>query len=62
MSSLANGVRNFMRGREGPTAIEYAIVLTLIIIMALASITPLGTQVNQIFTDVASGIPTGTRL
>ena len=43
----------------GPTATEYAVMLALIIIVALAAITLLGAKVNTIFTNVEGALPTG---
>jgi pilus assembly protein Flp/PilA len=60
MKSLVNRVRNFIRSEDGPTATEYAVMLALIIIVAMAGITLLGTQVNDIFTNVSNGLPTGS--
>ncbi len=60
MRNLVNRVRNFIRSEDGPTATEYAVMLALIIIVAMAGITLLGTRVDQIFTDVAGGMPSGT--
>jgi pilus assembly protein Flp/PilA len=59
MQWLINRTKNFLRSEDGPTATEYAVMLALIIIVALAGITLLGTQVNQIFTDVTNALPGG---
>lgn len=47
----------FLVEEDGPTATEYAVMLALIIIVALAAITLLGQKVNDIFTDVESQLP-----
>jgi pilus assembly protein Flp/PilA len=57
MQWLINRTKNFLRSEDGPTATEYAVMLALIIIVALAGITLLGTKVNAIFTDVTSKLP-----
>ena len=49
-----------LREEEGPTAVEYAVMLALIIIVALAAITLLGAKVNTIFTNVEGGLPDGS--
>jgi pilus assembly protein Flp/PilA len=49
-------VTRFIRSEDGPTATEYAVMLALIIIVALTAITGLGTTVQDIFTNVESGI------
>ena len=59
MKALVNRVRNFVVSEDGPTATEYAVMLALIIIVAMAGITLLGTKVNTIFTNVSNGLPAG---
>lgn len=55
-----NRVKEFLRSEDGPTATEYAVMLALIIIVALAAITTLGTTVKGIFTNVNDGLPDGS--
>jgi pilus assembly protein Flp/PilA len=52
MMSLAKKVHRFLVSEDGPTAVEYAVMLALIIIVCLTAITQLGTQVNSTFTNV----------
>jgi pilus assembly protein Flp/PilA len=59
MKSLAKKVQRFLVSEDGPTAVEYAVMLALIIIVCLAAITQLGQAVNTTFTNVAGQIPTG---
>ena len=59
MKALVKKARSFLKSEDGPTATEYAVMLALIIIVALAAITLLGTKVKTIFSNVASSIPTG---
>jgi len=56
MKALGRRVRDFLVSEEGPTATEYAVMLALIIVVAIAAITTLGTSVNDTFTDVNTGI------
>lgn len=60
MQALVTRVKSFVRSEDGPTATEYAVMLALIIIVALAGITLLGTKVNSIFTNVEGALPTGS--
>ena len=60
MQMLWNKVKSFLTSEDGPTATEYAVMLALIIIVALAGITLLGTKVNTIFTNVEAALPPGT--
>lgn len=54
MKSLFNRVRDFVRSEDGPTATEYAVMLALIIVVAIAAITTLGQNVDATFDDVNS--------
>jgi pilus assembly protein Flp/PilA len=60
MKALKERVHSFMVSEDGPTATEYAVMLALIIIVALAAITTLGDKVKTIFTNVSDNLPTGT--
>lgn len=59
MKGLVTRVKSFLRSEDGPTATEYAVMLALIIVVALAAITLLGTKVSTIFTNVETALPTG---
>jgi pilus assembly protein Flp/PilA len=56
MRSLAQQVVSFLKKEDGPTAVEYAVMLALIIIVCIASITMLGKHANQTFSYVGSVI------
>lgn len=56
MKELWAGFRSFMLNEEGATATEYAVMLALIILIALAAIVFLGQQVKSGFSTVASAI------
>ncbi len=43
----------FCQAEDGPTAVEYAVMLALIIVVCIAGITALGTNANQTFSNVA---------
>ena len=60
MKALVKKARNFLRSEDGPTATEYAVMLALIIIVALAAITLLGEKVETIFSNVNAGLPDGS--
>jgi pilus assembly protein Flp/PilA len=51
-----NLVKRFLQSEDGPTATEYAVMLALIIIVALAAITTLGKKVETIFTNVDTAL------
>ncbi len=52
MKAIVSRVREFMVNEDGPTATEYAVMLALIIVVAIAAITTLGQSVDATFQDV----------
>jgi len=46
----------FLRQEEGPTAVEYAVMLALIIVVCLSAIQFLGTQASVTFSTVGKAI------
>jgi pilus assembly protein Flp/PilA len=59
MRLLAKKVQRFLVSEDGPTAVEYAVMLALIIIVCLTAITQLGQAVNTTFTNVKDQMPSG---
>jgi pilus assembly protein Flp/PilA len=56
MRKFAEKVVNFLKREDGPTAVEYAVMLALIIVVCIAAITALGTNANQTFTTVGNTV------
>lgn len=54
MKTLALKVQRFLTSEDGPTAVEYAVMLALIIIVCLTAIQSIGTNANATFSNVAS--------
>ena len=46
----------FLKQEDGPTAVEYAVMLALIIVVCIAAITAIGTNANSTFSTVGSAI------
>ncbi len=46
----------FLRKEDGPTAVEYAVMLALIIVVCIAAITTLGQNANGTFSNVALNV------
>ena len=46
MQGLIQKVQNFLVSEDGPTAVEYAVMLALIVIVCLTAIQAIGTQAN----------------
>jgi pilus assembly protein Flp/PilA len=53
MRSLVKICARFLKQEDGPTAVEYAVMLALIIVVCIASITMLGTNARAVFSNVA---------
>ena len=51
---------NFLKNEDGPTAVEYAVMLALIIVVCIAAITTLGTRANATFLAVDAALPAGS--
>ena len=53
LSRIALGAVNFLKREDGPTAVEYAVMLALIIVVCITAITTLGSNSNKTFSNVA---------
>jgi pilus assembly protein Flp/PilA len=61
MKFLATKVQRFLVSEEGPTAVEYAVMLALIVIVCLTAIQAIGTNANSTFNSIANALSsTGT--
>ena len=49
-------IRPFLASEEGPTAVEYAVMLALIIIVCLVAIQSLGTNAKTTFTNIGNSL------
>ena len=56
MSSAICKIRRFLVSEDGPTAVEYAVMLALIVIVCLAAIGSIGTNAKTTFTNVANSL------
>jgi pilus assembly protein Flp/PilA len=56
LSRFSKIVGDFLKREDGPTAVEYAVMLALIIVVCIAAITSLGTNANATFTSVSNTI------
>jgi pilus assembly protein Flp/PilA len=53
MRTWYQSVVRFLNAEDGPTAVEYAVMLALIIVVCITAITALGTNANKVFSNVA---------
>ena len=56
MRQLTKKFVSFMKQEDGPTAVEYAVMLALIVVVCIAAITTLGSNANSTFSYVGSTI------
>ncbi len=60
MKNFAKKVQRFLASEDGPTAVEYAVMLALIIIVCLTTIGTIGTNANATFDKVATELSTAS--
>ena len=58
MSKLGRFVVDFLRREDGPTAVEYAVMLALIIVVCIAAISALGSNASNTFNYVGNKVST----
>jgi pilus assembly protein Flp/PilA len=56
MTKFVNSVKKFLVSEDGPTAVEYAVMLALIIIVCLTAIGNIGTSANVKFGAVNTAL------
>jgi pilus assembly protein Flp/PilA len=54
---LLERIRRFLVCEDGPTAVEYAVMLALIVIVCLTSISTVGTKASKTFNKIAASLP-----
>lgn len=52
MKSIQTSVVRFLKSEDGPTAVEYAVMLALIIVVCLAAVSAVGSNANGKFNKV----------
>ena len=62
MRTLTTKLVSFLKAEDGPTAVEYAVMLALIVVVCIAAITTLGSNANSTFSFVGSTLqpPSGS--
>ncbi|MCA8993782.1 MAG: Flp family type IVb pilin [Planctomycetaceae bacterium] len=54
MIRFTDAVKNFLQEEDGPTAVEYAVMLALIVIVCLTAIRAVGTATSSNFNNIAN--------
>ena len=61
MQKFTQHLVSFLKNEDGPTAVEYAVMLALIIVVCIAAISTLGSNANNTFTKVGNAVaPVGS--
>lgn len=56
MKNFAMKLKRFLKSEDGPTAVEYAVMLSLIIVICLGAVRAIGTNASSTFQGVADQI------
>lgn len=56
MRALEQALLNFLHEEDGPTAVEYAVMLALIIVVCLTAIAALGSNANNTYSYVGTKV------
>jgi pilus assembly protein Flp/PilA len=56
MGQIVSKLRRFLVSEDGPTAVEYAVMLSLIVVVCLSAITTIGTKASSVFSKVSNSI------
>ncbi len=51
---MLQSIKHFLVSEDGPTAVEYAVMLALIVIVCLTAVQAIGTNANAKFNKVAT--------
>ncbi len=60
MTNFFNNIKTFLKREDGPTAVEYAVMLALIIVVCITAVTQLGTSASGKFFESSAAIDAGT--
>ncbi len=60
MRNMFDAVKRLLADEDGPTAVEYAVMLALILVACITIITTLGTSISSTFGTVNSSLGGGS--
>lgn len=55
-NSILKSIRNFLTSEDGPTAVEYAVMLALIVVVCLSAVSAVGSNANAKFNRVKTAL------
>jgi pilus assembly protein Flp/PilA len=53
---MIQSIKNFVSNESGATAIEYALIASLIAVAIIGTVTTLGTKITGVFNEVANNL------
>lgn len=56
MNNVTKSIKRFLVSEDGPTAVEYAVMLALIVVVCLTAIQAIGTNANTKFEAVRDAL------
>lgn len=56
MKTLATACKRFLESEDGPTAVEYAVMLAMIVTVCIAAIQAVGSNASATFQEAADGL------
>jgi len=56
MRGMTKSLVSFLKAEDGPTAVEYAVMLALIIVVCIAAVTTIGSNTNSTFSFIGSNV------
>jgi pilus assembly protein Flp/PilA len=56
MGKFGKAAAAFLKAEEGPTAVEYAVMMALIIVVCMAAVLALGTNTNNSFSTTGTKV------
>lgn len=56
MKNIISNVKHFLECEDGPTAVEYAVMLALIVVVCLTAVKAIGTNANTQFESVRDAL------
>ena len=58
LNKLSKKIVAFLKSEDGPAAVEYAVMLSLIIVLCISAISALGSNASNTFTYVGNKVKT----
>ena len=56
MNKFVSSVKDFLVSEDGPTAVEYAVMLALIVVVCIGTVRSIGTNANTKFAAANAGL------